>query len=434
MKIPHALFISATLVGTSLTTRADVSSLSLGLDYRLRGIAILNSDTQTAPQGNLNYYSQSAEAYLTSQLNQNTEAQLRVRSLNIWGLEGSGAPLTSYPAADGSFWVQRASLRLSQLAGNHVALTFGRQPFVLGEGVLVSDDGRGFNSLLAEMTFSRGITSKLFTAKINESLGQGGDSDLHVASLGLQREDNLWEISWVREKTGSPTTYQLATGTTTASNIQRDFFDIRFAGDLKDAYYRLELALEKGDAQIGAISNSISGSAQRIELGAQTDASRWGRFGVKGLYASGTGDDSGTPSEDESFRPTFAKRWNGLERDGFGSYYGATLSDVFNPAAPFSADGSGLPLGASGIKTLGLGLFTVQRVRWTFGLDYYMFDSRVKVSGENALGAEADLSLIYRHSANVSFQAGAAYFFPGALYGPTASRVSRYSAETQFHF
>lgn len=434
MKTTRALFLTLPFLGMSPAVRSDVSGLSVGLDYRLKAIAVLNPDAQGNTPGNLNYYSQSAAVYLNSQLNATTEARLRVRSLNIWGLEGSGTPSTRYPAADGTFWIQQASLRLTSLIGDRLALTLGRQPFQLGDGMLVSDDGLGFNGVLADLSFGRGLTGKLFTAKINESLGQGDDSDLHVVSLGMKRDENLWDLSWVREKSGATGTYQLASGTTTATDVFREFYDFRFAGDLKDAYYRLELALQKGDATLGGSNTSLSGSGQRIELGAQTDSPRWGRFGVKGLYASGTGDDAGTPTEDEGFRPTFAKRWNGLEREGSGAYYGASLSDVFQPGAPFAAEGSGLPAGASGIKTLGLGIFTVQKVRYTFGLDYYIFDSRVKVAGENALGAETDLSLTYRHSSNVSFHAGAAYFFPGALYGPNASRVSRYALETHIEF
>lgn len=414
--------------------RAEPGSLNLGVDYGLRGVATLNPDANGSTSGTLNYYSQSARLSLATELSPGVDVDFRIRSLNVWGLEGSGAPLARYPAADGTPWVERAAARLTGLAWNRLTLTLGRQPFLLGDGVLVSDDELGFNGLRADVKLPKNLDLTLFTAKISESLGTGDDSDLILGSLGFSRDINRWELSWLREKTGAASVYQLATGTAAATDVRRDFIDLRLFGDLKDAYYKLELAFESGEAQIGGANTSIGGSGQRIELGAQTDASRWGRFGVKALYASGSGDDAGTPTKDESFQPSFTRRWDGFERAGFGSYFGASLSDVFNASAPFSNGGSGLPLGASGVKTLGLGLSTVQKVKWTASLDYYLFDSRVKVSGLNSLGSEADLTLVYRHSGYVTFAAGAAYFFPGDLYGPDASRVSRYTAETQIHF
>lgn len=411
--------------------------MNFGVDYQLRGIAIQNGDTQTASRDNLNYYSQSAQIYLNTRLSPELDARLRVRSLNVWGLEGTGTPATRYPAADGSPWIEQASIHIAGLAWRRMSLTLGRQAFQLGDGMLVSDDGLGFNGLRADFRLPKGLDATLFAAKIAESLGTGDDSDLHAASFGFDQDATRWELSWVDEKTGMASIYQLASGTTSATDVHRTSYDLRIFGDLKDAYYKLELAFQNGAARLGpgGTETTLSGEGQRIELGAQTDSSRWGRFGVKAIYASGSGDDAGTPTKDEGFRPTFARRWDGLERAGYGAYYGATLTDVFNPLAPFSSNnGAGIPGGGSGIKTIGLGLFTVQKVRWTASLDYYAFDSRVKVAGLNALGSEADLGLTFRHSGYVSFNLVAAYFFPGDLYGPVASKVSRYCAETVVHF
>lgn len=414
---------------------AEFSSLNLGLDYRLRGIMTQNNDTLDTTNDNVNYYSHQARAYLTTKLNSHTEAVLWVQSTNIWGLEGStSAPTTRYPSADGTPWVERAYLRMTGLAWNTTDITIGRQPILIGDGLLVSDDELGFNALRARVSLPKQMDLDLFTAKISEAVQGHDDFDLNGLVWGMKKDEIRWDVAWIQESNSGPSTYALAGTTSAVSGIQRTFLDIRLFGDLKDAYYKLEFCMQDGRARRTAGPEiALSGSAQKVELGAQTDTARFGRFGVHGVYASGTGDDSGSGDEDEAFRPTFGRRWSGLQRTGYGQHFAGTVSDAYDPSAPFSSEGTGLPPGASGIKTLGFGISTVQRVRWTGALDYYLFDSRTKVAGQNSLGAELDASLEFRYSGNVTFRFLAANFFPGDLYIDSA-KVTRLTAETDLRF
>ena len=435
MKKTHRLSVLASLLFVSGAARADVSTLNLGLDYTLRGIGIKNNDGVPSTKDNLSYTSHQARAYLSGWLTEDVEAGFRVQSINIWGLEGStSAPVTRYPAADGTPWIEQIYVHLPNLAGKHLDLTIGRQPIVIGDGMLVSDDQLGFNAIRAKISLPRGLGLDLFTAKVKETLSANQDSNLNGAVAALNQGDNRWELSWINEDTGGPSEYTLGRTTTTASSVKRTFYDLRLFGDLKDAYYKLELAIGKGTAKVGDQKIAIDGIGEKLELGAQSDTARFGRFGVKALYASGSGDDEGTTDKDESFRPTFAHRWDGLQRAGWGQHFGATLSDAYNPSAPFSSNGTGLPPGASGIKTLGFGIFTVQRVNWTGSIDYYTFDSRVKVSAKNSLGAELDLGLVYRYTSYLTFSLGDAIFFPGDTYGDSVAKVTRYTADARLHF
>lgn len=416
---------------------AEMSTLNLGLDYKLRGVDIQNNDGLPATSDNLSYYSHQARVYMNGWLNDDVEAGLRIQSVNIWGLEGStSAPVTRYPAADGTPWIEQIYLHMPHLIGKHLDLTIGRQPITIGDGLLVSDDELGFNAIRAKVFLPLGMGLDLFTAKINESLNEGKDADLNGAVVGLNQGENNWQLSWIQEDNKSPSPYLLGGSTTTATRISRTFYDVRLFGDLKDAYYKLEFALAQGQSRTSAGDIKIEGMGEKIELGAQSDTVRFGRFGVKALYASGSGDDPGTTDKDESFRPTFTQRWDGLQRKGWGQHFGGNLSDAYDSASPFSAASTGLPNGASGIKTLGFGIFTVQRVNWTGNIDYYTFDSRVKVPGSNekGIGAELDLGIVYRYTGSVSFGFGAATFFPGPVYGETVSKVTRYTAETELHF
>lgn len=414
---------------------SESSTLNLGVDYSLLAVMSQNDAVDKNLGPSLSYYSHQIRPYFSTQLESGVEAVFRLQSINVWGQETSTGPAgTRFPKADGTPWVENAYLKVPGLFGNRLTLTLGRQPMVIGDGLLISDDKAGFNALRGQWTLPKGLGLDIFTAKINEEAGGYNDIDLNGAVLAIAQGDTHWDLAWVQETNGAPSVYPLAGTTTAATNIQRTFYDLRIFGDLQDAYYKLELSLQSGAVRQATGGDiTLSGAAQRVEVGAQTDTVRFGRFGVWALYASGSGDDPSTPNEDEAFRATFARRWDGLRRSGFGQYYAATVSDVHDPLHPFSADSTGLPTGASGIKTIGLGISTVQKVRWTASLGYYVFDSKRKVAGKNSLGAELDAGLEYRPS-DLGFRFGAATFFPGDLYGPAASNVSRLTAETNFHF
>jgi hypothetical protein len=414
---------------------AETSTLNLGVDYKLTAVLSDNDAIVPSVGSSLSYYTHQLRPYLTTQLNSQVEAVFRLQSINLWGQETSTGPAgTRFPKADGTPWVENAYLRMPGLAWNRLELTLGRQPLLIGDGTLVSDDNAGMNALRARIALPKGVGLDLFTAKVEEAASGHNDFDLNAAVLALAQGDTRWELAWVQESNGAPSAYALAGTTTAASAIQRTFYDLRIFGDLKDAYYKLELGIQDGAVrQTSGGDIALSGTAQRVEVGAQTDTARFGRFGVWAVYASGTGDDPSTTNEDEAFRATFAKRWDGLRRIGFGQYYAATVSDAHDPSAPFSSESTGLPPGASGIKTIGLGVSTVQKVRWTASLGYYIYDAKRKVAGKNSLGAELDAVLEFR-PADVGFRFGAAAFFPGDLYGPSAANVTRLTAETTFHF
>jgi len=430
--------VSAGLFLAAQASRAEFTSLNMGLDYSLRGIAVENNDMNPNTKDRLNYYSHDARFYLRSWLNEDVEASFRLQSINIWGMEGSSDTLVSrYPSTDGSPYLEEAYIHLPNFAWKRVNLVLGRQPITLGDGALVSDDGLGFNAIRGQVNLPWKFDLDGFTAKIAEGLGANDDFDLSGAVLGTNREHNRWELAYVREKNSGQSTYILPTATATATQVTRWFLDLRLFGNLKDAFYKLEYIRQYGDADLQttpAANMDIRGEAYKLELGAQTDNYKWGRFGVRALYAQGSGDDAGTKGTDEAFRPTFAKRWDGLQRAGYGQHYAATMSDVYDPNAPFSPTATGLPIGFSGVKTMGLGINSTQGVRWTGTLEYFTYNALTKPTGKNDLGAEIDANVLYRYTGFVTFNVGMTYFFPGEVYGSDASRVTRYHGEAHVRF
>ncbi|HOW28480.1 MAG TPA: alginate export family protein [Elusimicrobiota bacterium] len=433
------LSIAAAAFFAAGSVHADIPSLNMGMNYRLGGVSNDNADYQDKTKDKLNYYNHVMRFYMTSWLNEDVEASLRVQSIDIWGLEGSGLPLnTHYPKADGTPWIEHAYIHMPNMMWNKLDLTLGRQSIVIGDGTLVSDDDLGFNAIRGQVNLPWKWEMDLFTAKVQEGLVGTKDKDLSGLVLGTDRGYKRWELGWIREVDKTGTVYALGTTTTTTTKILRQFYDIRLFGNLKDAYYKLEYAMQSGKVhRNGATILDLKGVGEKLELGAQTDTARYGRFGVKALYARGSGDDEGSYNADESFRPSFGKRWDGLQRSGYGKHFAGTLSDAYSPSdcfAPASTTNSGLPAGFSGIQTWGFGVFTTQRVQWTANLDYYTYTAQTKPTGKSDLGSEFDLDIIYRYTGFVTFHFGGSYFFPGDAYGTNVSRVMRLSTDARVHF
>ena len=152
---------------------ANATSLSLGADYDLRGVANTPSDKTIHSD---RYYDQQLQAYLTTDLSRDVEASVRVQSITPWGLEGSTTPLrTRYPDANGGLWVQNAYARMPHIWNDHIIVTVGRQPIQWGDGKILSDDDLGFDAIRAQVKspFRRiPFDVEGFTAKIHESLNQ----------------------------------------------------------------------------------------------------------------------------------------------------------------------------------------------------------------------------------------------------------------------
>lgn len=418
--------------------RADFNSLNIGVDGRVRYVSISNNNMSKRTKESLNYYSQSSRAYMTAWLNEDVEAAFRAQSITLWGMEGTNTLVTTYPKADGTPWVEEAYVHMPNLAWKHLNLIIGRQPIMLGDGMIVSSDDKGFDAIRAQLKGPWKTELDLFTAKIAGTTADPAAPSLKAAVFRAQQAERNWDLSVIQETHGREDNYLMGASTYTALRVQRRFYDVRLFGDLKDAYYKLEMAMQQGTVLLAPDTKvKLKGIGERLELGAQKDTDKWGRFGVKVLFAQGTGDDNGTETTDEAFRPSFCRRWDGLQRSGFGDHFAATLSDVYDPSAPFTPGTTGLPTGFSGVRTMSLGIFSTQKVFWTGSIDYFTYQALTKPTGMADLGAEIDLGITYRYTGFVTFRLGEDLFFPGKAYKtslPDASRVMRTTLEAHVHF
>jgi hypothetical protein len=186
--------------------------------------------------------------------------------------------------------------------------------------------------------------------------------------------------------------------------------------------------------QAGSVSRSsatlgntdLGGYAFLISGGLFTRFSKYGPIEVHGSFGVASGD-AGDGGKDKAFRPSFGHKFDGLERSGFGEFYGATLYD----AIPSSAHPSGLPPGFSGIRVIGAGITAHPTALISVGIDYFVYDAQesagaafATTSSDSALGSELDIGIGFAYTNYLSFRASAAFFSPGEAYdkGDKANR------------
>jgi len=434
-----ALTISLLLLSTAVRA---ANSLSLGADYLLRGVTVSERETTIK---RLSYYDQQLKAYLITDLSKDVEATIRVQSITPWGMESSSTPLvTRYPDSQGNLWVQNAFVRLPNIWKDRVIATIGRQPMRWGDGLILSDDDLGFDALRLQLKSPwRFLPIDLdgFTAKINETLQTGDDTDLHGVLMGFDRNLTRWEFMGLWEKVGGIGSFQAGSeiAPVTASSVDRLIYGTRSRVNLKDAYLKGEYYMQTGNVERpGGNDINLKGTAYALGIGGKQNSTRWGRFGAQLDYAVGSGDDPSTPGDDEAFRANFAHRWSGLERSGWGRYAAANFSDIRSSTAPFadaSGSNSGLPPGTSGIQTINFAIDATPWSQWTFSFAYQIFKAQKNLVGKKDLGTEFDYGVEYRFSGLVTMRGGYSTFAPkGAFDETTRTKASMGTFEVDLRF
>jgi hypothetical protein len=445
-----AVAILGGLLVVSGVRSAGATSLSLGADYNLRGVAITQADNTLHGS---RYYDQQLQAYLTTDLSKDVEASVRVQSITPWGVEGSSRTIASrYPDANGRLWVQNAYARMPHIWKDRITMTVGRQPIQWGDGRILSDDDLGFDAIRAQVKSPfRRIPFDLegFTAKIEDGIDRRGDKDLNGVKLGFDSRVYHWEMMGLFENSNGDQDYQVGSSTNAfaASHVKRVIYGVRAITRVKDAYIKGEYYQQAGDVKPSAVGSSdvkLGGSAFVVGVGGKQNTAKFGRFGAVLEYSEGSGDDTNTPGKDEAFRPTFASRWSGLERKGYGHYFAANFSDAYSATQPFadaSGSNSGVPGGISGIQTVHFGIDSTPWSQWTFSLDYFQYKGQKSngaialavPAGQNhgegkELGTEFDYGFEYRFSGLVIVRGNMSVFTPGAAYNPDTAQKAKFSS------
>lgn len=328
--LPLYLFASLPLVHAE-------QKLDIGAEYRLRGLSFTNPTyASEEPLGQnktiwQKYYSQRARVYLKGNLNPKIEISAVLQAI---GVSGFTQPLLGrYPKEDFTPFLENIYIKADEIQDWPVSLTFGRQPYIWGSGLLISDDGLGFDGLRLDVGPFWGFRTHFFHAKNAERLTGDFDKSFSLAGLSYKWGIHHIRFGWIneRDRSGTPYSHLRATTPVSSDDINRQFINLNLEGRLeKGAFYNLDFAIQRGKAKISDKEIRLSGSALTFEGGFDYIHPRYKRMILAFVFMQGSGDLSATADEDEKFFASFGRRYDGLERVGIGEFLAASPSGFFN--------------------------------------------------------------------------------------------------------
>ena len=378
--------------------------------------------------------------------------------LHSIGVSGSTTAVASpidrttsyYPNANLTPFIENAYLRVGRLFGKSVEATFGRQNYRLGSGLLLDDDGAGFTGAVVRGELPWGgmkAEGFIFQDKNPQAVAPNNGLTLFGFSLDVPTE-GTWQLNQLIEKDHSD---QLVYGCTYDGNTDpaqangclvskalRSFTSARYQISYGPMVFDGEAAMEKGVATPTGpfpAPNHITynGNAQVVKMKWKQSLYHSSEGIARVSVARGTGDVPGTPTRDEAFFPSHGHRFSGLDRSGFGDFYGATPYDAFGGNYSTTTK-SGLPNGASGLIVVGAGYTPPAYAGFTVDLDYYLFQAERVATGPRTLGSEWDFHLVYRIRDQFSLSAGFANFKSGLLTDPHNATARKYTFEASGRF
>ena len=440
MRTPRAVPLAclALLLGPAA---ARAASLDLSLDYRARALSYSNLQMDSTQKSSNDFISERARVgFLVKKIALDVpgeDSTMEVGAvLQAVGVAGSTVPLSApfdraaarFPNAQLQPFVENAYMRIYHAMGSSWDATIGRQPAVIGSGLVVSDDGVGFTGITLKRPV-KGWGAQVFYFQ-PDAHGTAGADRLHLAGAELDIQlDGILTLSDIIE---ADHTGALENGVPMRL-AERQFPGVRYTVRTDQFAFAGEAVMERGSAkpQDPTLAKvKYEGSAAVMEGVWKQDLGRLGWGSARLSVAQGSGDNPATPDKDEAFRPTFGHRYDGLERDGWGDYFGASLYDAIGPS---TTTVNGLPANVSGIRVVRAGVTLPEIHKVRPDLDYYLYQAST-APGSHDLGSEIDIRLTYAIKDRLLFRLSAAYFSPGNAMGATKTGGSRYGIEASGRF
>ncbi len=457
-----ALALAALSAAPALAASVDVTS-----SYDMKAVSYSNLSLGTQP-GNSNASLLENDARFGVKVQQialpdaSPDTTLDVGVLfHAIGVAGSSSTIAApfdraaayYPSVNFTPFFENAYLRVNHLWGLPMDATLGRQSYKLGSGLLLDDNGAGFTGAVvrARLPWAQMKAEGFaFVDKDPNALGPSNNLMLYGGSLGLPT-DGMWQLNeLVEDEQGDSIDYGCSADPSLGygcriSKAMRSFTSLRYSISYGDIFFDGEAALEKGSATPdgptpapGRITYNGNAEVARVKwkqpfYHTDSDGIAWMTL------ARGSGDKAGTATTDEAFYPTHGSQYDGLERTGFGDFYGATPYSALGgnyATTGSSVTRSGLPYGDSGITTVAMGYTfpSWRNVVLDGGYFLYMADQVASAAASRTLGMEWDVHLRYQIRDQLSLLAGMAYFRAGAATAASLGSAHKFTLEFNGRF
>ncbi len=397
------------------TRNVWASSLDIETDYRLRGVTFSNTHfDSTVSTDSFSYYSQRLQLSVKGNFVPDIEIGTKLTALGVAGSTSTFIPV-GYPNTDMQPFIETAYVKITNFAEQPVDVTIGKQNIGIGNGMIFDDNGIGFTGfkLHGRYDWRLPLDTTLFSYKVAENFKPNTDKDIFGITEGTTWKEQLIELSYFQQQDFSGALYTKGqpssqdpnlTHSMLTSRIVKTFIDLHLNHEEKISGYDFEIAKQGGvasallsDTQIpfDSLGYVISGKL----IGEKT---KLGKVKAMAAFAYASGDDNlGLSGTDKSFSPDMCRRYDGLERAGYGELQAATPTDLFLPA----------PSAYSGINTLTIGADFTPLYAWTFGVTYYLYSASQGPKGapeasglerlfnaEFSLGEELDLTIKFEYS------------------------------------
>ncbi len=385
-------------------------------------------------------------------------------TLHALGMSNSTTTLPSpfgraaryYPSTDLTPFIENAYLRIHNLFGKPIETTIGRQSFRLGSGLLLDDDGAGLTGVTMQGDlpwWGMKLEGFFFDAtNPNPNISAPSALDLFGFSLALPT-DGVWQLNQLVERDHTTqTVYGCSfvdvngTETCTVSKALRSFTSARYQLNYGPMVFDGEAAIEKGAAtptpgpsvaagQLATAPNHItySGDAEVVRAKWKQHLYKAGEGIARISVAHGSGDRGDTATRDEAFFPSHGHRFNGLDRDGFGQFFGATPYDAFGGNYSTTTV-SGLRQGVSGIWVVGAGYTPPAYKGVVLDIDYFLYQADRVKNGSRTLGGEWDARLRYNVLDHLALSLSGAWFSAGTASNPAKGTSRKYAFEAVGRF
>ena len=421
--------------------RAFGAKLDLNLDYRLRGRSYKNVELSPSGGGIQAFFSHQASLGFAIKNIELDGARGKAQTMDValslkaLGIAGSTTPVRApfdriadrYPNSNFIPWIQNAYIKFHNVRAWE--MTFGQQPFRLGSGFLLSDDGLGFMGFSAQRSLPwKNIKTQLFFFSPRPDQAGSENIDLFGAYFQIPTE-GVWQFSLLREHDRhSPSAVGVA-----LNKAVKNYLSMGYSLEHRQFAFDGEFAAVRGKSSPSAAGSSdmtIIGHALMVKGSWKQDLGRFGSGTARLTFGRGSGDNPNTADKDESFLPSFGHRFDGLDRSGIGEFYAASLYDARASTSTFN----GLPAGASGLSIVGIGLSLPPWRDVHMDLDYYLYQASRSTTGNRSLGKEWDFRLRYNVKDKLTLQASISLFRSGLLLGPGEFTARKYFLEVSGRF
>lgn len=322
--------------------------------------------------------------------------------------------LYRYPENNGSPFLSRTYIKVYKFLDKDITATFGRQEFMLGQGIILSDDNLGFPGIRLEFNkLYKSLKGDFFVFRIWD---ETRFTKIFGASFYLPSDEGLWQFYYLKDNDGSPVQ---ESGFNVNTRI-KNFTGIRYFLSRGQLSFDGEFIQQTGKATKTSGGNiNYEGHAFMMKGSWRQKMGFLGKVKARLAYGKSSGNSSAVADTDKMFLPTFGHKYKGIERDGYGAIMAASLYDTIKT----SNTANGLPDGVSGLNIINFGIdFPYKKL--LLSIDFLKFRAAQNILGSSLqVGSELDLVAVYPMSENLSFKAVYATFTPQAVYTPLTEKT-----------